>query len=135
VGIAVEARREAASPRYKGGGWRVTDKYLIRSAPFAFDLLRLSDLLWAYKRVTKHSVNFIPTGKTYSGVLVCYGGAAEVTGREQNVDALLTFAGERAPWAIFGYSDDLNKLFKQKTEDFCAAVEQRKREPARQVHT
>ena len=132
VGIAVETRREAASPRYKGGGWRVTDKYLIRSAPFAFDLLRLSDLLWAYKRVTKHSVNFIPTGKTYSGVLVCYGGAAEVTGREQNVDALLTFAGERAPWAIFGYSDDLNKLFKQRTGDFCAAVEQRKREPARQ---
>jgi Family of unknown function (DUF6709) len=135
VGIAVEARREAASPRYKGGGWRVTDKYVIRSAPFAFDLLRLSDLLWAYKRVTKHSVNFIPTGKSYSGVLVCYGGAAEVTGRETNVDALLTFAGERAPWAIFGYSDDLNKLFKQKTQDFCAAVEQRKREPARQVHT
>jgi len=134
VGIAVEARREAASPRYKGGGWRVTDKYLIRSAPFAFDLLRLSDLLWAYKRVTKHSVNFIPTGKTYAGVLVCYGGAAQVTGREKNVDAVLTFAGERAPWAIFGYSDDLNKLFKQKTQDFCSAVEQRKRELARQAH-
>ena len=130
---AVEARREAASPRYKGGGWRVADKYLIRSAPFAFDLLRVSDLLWAYKRVTKHSVNFIPTGKTYSGVLVCYGGAAEVTGREKNVDALLAFAAERAPWAVLGYSDDLNKLFKQKTQEFCGAVEQRKRELASQA--
>ena len=80
--------------------------------------------------MTKHSVNFIPTGKTYSGVLVCYGGAAEVTGREKNVDALLAFAAERTPWAVFGYSDDLNKLFKQKTQEFCAAVEQRKRELA-----
>ena len=134
VGTAVDARREAASPRHKGGGWHVTDKYLIRRAPFAFDLLRLSDLLWAYKKVTKHSVNFIPTGKSYAAFLVCYGGAAEVTGREKNVDALLAFAAERAPWAIFGYSDDLNKLFKQKTQDFCAAVEQRKREPARPAH-
>jgi hypothetical protein len=133
LGTAVEARREAGSPRYKGGGWSVTDKYLIRRAPFAFDLLRLSDLLWAYKRVTKHSVNFIPTGKTYSGMLVCYGGAAEVTGREKNVDALLAFAAERAPWAILGYSDDLNNLFKKKPQDFCAAVEQRKREPTRQA--
>ncbi len=134
LSTAVEARREAASPRYKGGGWRVSDKYLVRSAPFAFDLLRLSDLLWAYKRVTKHSVNFIPTGKTYSGVLICYGGAAEVTGREQNVDALLTFAAERAPWAVFGYSDDFHKLFKQKSQEFRAAVEQRKRELASQAH-
>ncbi len=133
LSTAVEARREAATPRYKGGGWQVADKYLIRSAPFAFDLLRLSDLLWAYKRVTKHSVNFIPTGKTYSGVLVCYGGAAEVTGREKNVDALLTFAAERAPWAVFGYSDDFNKFFKQKSQEFCAAVEQRKRELAGQA--
>jgi len=133
LSTAVEARREAASPRYKGGGWRVADKYLIRSAPFAFDLLRVSDLLWAYKRVTKHSVNFIPTGKTYSGVLVCYGGAAEITGREKNIDALLAFAAERAPWAVLGYSDDLNKLFKQKTQEFCGGVEQRKRELASQT--
>ena len=131
MGIAIEARREADSPRYKGGGWRMTEKYLIRSAPFAFDLLRLSDLLWAYKKVTKHSVNFIPTGKSYAGVLVCYGGAAEVTGKEKSVDAMLTCAAERAPWALFGYSDDLAKLFKQKTQEFCAAIEQRKREPAK----
>ena len=56
----------------------------------------------------------------------CYGGAAEVTGREKGVDAMLTFAAERA---VFGYSDDLSKLFKQKTQEFCAAIEQRKREP------
>ena len=70
-------------------------------------------------------------GKTYSGILVCYGGAAEVTGREANVEALLTYAAERAPWALVGYSDDLDNLFKKKTQDFCAAVEQRKRELAR----
>ena len=109
----------------------MTDKYLIRSAPLAFDLLRLSDLLWAYKKVTKHSVNFIPTGKTYACVLACYGGTAEVTGREKDMDSLLSFAAERAPWAVLGFTDELSQVFRQKTADFCAAVEQRKHELAR----
>jgi hypothetical protein len=133
LGVAVEARRESESPRHRGGSWRVGDQYLIQSAPFAFDLLRLSDLLWGYKKVTKHSVNFIPTGKTYACILACYGGTAEVTGREKDVDALLAFAAERAPWAVFGYTDELSRTFKHKTAEFCAVVEERKREPARQA--
>ena len=132
LGIALEARREAESPKYKGGGWLVTDKYLIQSTFFTFDILRLADLLWAYKKVTKHSVNFIPTGKSYAALLACYGGAAEIKGREKKVDEILVFAAARAPWAIFGFSDELSKLFSQKTQEFCAAVEQRKREHAGQ---
>jgi hypothetical protein len=133
VGVAVEARREAGSPHHKGGGWLVTDKYLVRSTFFTFDLLRLSDLLWAFKRVTKHSVNFIPTGKTYEAVLMCYGGHASVKAREKNVDAVLAFAAERAPWAAFGFSKELETLFNKKNPDFCAAVEQRKRDQAQQA--
>jgi hypothetical protein len=133
VGIAAEARRESGSPRHKGGGWLVTDKYLIQSTFFTFDLLRLSDLLWAYKRVTKHSVNFIPTGKTYEAVLACYGGQAAVKAREKNVDAVLAFAAERAPWAVFGFSKELETLFNKNNRDFCAAVEQRKRDQAQQA--
>jgi hypothetical protein len=47
---------------------------------------------------TRHEMRqaFLATGKSYAGVLVCYGGAAEVTGREKSVDAMLTFAAERA---------------------------------------
>src|SRR5438034_340683 len=85
----------ASWPRYKGGdGWVVTDQFLLRSTFFSFDVLRLSDLLWAYKKVTKHSVNFIPTGKTYDAVLACYGGSATVKGAEKTVDALLGFAAQ-----------------------------------------
>ena len=133
-GIALEASREAGSPRYKGGGWLVTDKYLIQRTLFRFDLLRLADLLWAYKRVTRHSVNFIPTSKTYAGVLACYGGTAEVRGSATKVDSVLNFAAQRAPWAVFGFSEELSKLFSQKTQEFCSAVEQRRRESTRQVH-
>jgi hypothetical protein len=133
VGIAVEARREAGSPRRKGGGWLVTDKYLVQSTFFTFDLLRFLDLLWAYKRVTKHSVNFIPTGKTYEAVLACHGGQAAVKAREKKVDAVLAFAAERAPWAAFGFSKELETLFNKNNRDFCATVEQRKHDRAQQA--
>jgi hypothetical protein len=127
--VAVEAEREFDAPRFKGGhGWRVGGKYLVRSSFFTFDLLRFHDLLWAYKKTTKHSVNFIPTGRTYEAILACYGGTATITGKEKRVEEILEFAGQRAPWAILGYSEELATHFNKKTQDFAGAVEQRRRE-------
>ncbi len=131
--IAVEAEREARSPYYKGDGWLLTDTYLIQSSFFTFDLLRFSDLLWAYKRVTSHYYYFIPTGKTYGVVLSCYGGNAQISGSEKTVNAILTFAGERAPWAVFGFSQELEHFFNKNPQDFCTAIEQRRREWAQQA--
>jgi hypothetical protein len=128
LSISVEIERESRLPRYRCSGWLITDNYLIISTFFNFDVLRLTDLLWAYKKVTRHSVNFIPTGKTYEALLACYGGAATIKGREKTVDAILGFAASRTPWAVFGYTKEIENLFKKNTRDFCVAVEQRKRE-------
>jgi hypothetical protein len=129
LGIAAAVETEAKSPFHKGrNGWLVTDKYFIQSGLFTFDLLRISDLLWAYKKVTRHSVNFIPTGKTYDAVLTCYGGSAVIQAKQNVVDAILLFATERAPWAAFGFTKELEELFRKKTRDFCSAIEQRKSE-------
>jgi hypothetical protein len=132
VGVAVAAERQARSPRMKGGGgWVLTDQFLLRSTFFTFDVLRLSDLLWAYKKITKHSVNFIPTGRTYEAVLACYGGTATIPGNEKTVDGALTFASQRTPWAILGFSKELESAFKTNTRAVCAAVERRKAELAK----
>jgi hypothetical protein len=129
IGVAVAAEREAHSLRFKGGGgWAITDQFLIQSTFFTFDLLRLCDLLWAYKKVTKHSVNFIPTGKTYDALLICYGGTATVQSAEKTTDDILGFAAQRAPWAIFGFSKELEGYFNENTREFCAAVEKRRQE-------
>ena len=129
LGVAVAAEREFGSPRYKGGdGWRVGDTYLLQSKVFRFDVLRLQDLLWAYKNVTKHSFNFIPTGKTYQAILACYGGSAMIDGGEKQVDAILAFAHQRVPWAVPGYTPDIATLFKTKAPEFARAVEERRSE-------
>ncbi len=129
LGVAVAAEREFGSPRYKGGdGWRVGDTYLVQSKFFRFDVLRLQGLLWAYKKVTKHSVNFIPTGKTHQAILACYGGSAVIKGREKHVDEILAFAQQRVPWAVLGYTPEIATLFKNKTPEFASAVEKRRSE-------
>jgi uncharacterized protein DUF6709 len=127
LGVAVEAERDFDAPRFKGGhGWRVGNKYLVRSTFFTFDLLRLTDLLWAYKKVTKHSVNFIPTGKTYDAILVCYGGSATIKAKEKRVEEMIAFTAQRAPWAVIGYSADVAKMFNKDLRAFTAAVEARR---------
>src|SRR5262249_8395936 len=126
--ISADAEHEVRSPRLKSGGWRLTEKYLIRTTFFTFDLHRFDDLLWSYKKVTQHRVNFIPTGKTYQAAFVCQGGTALVSGSQKNVDALLAYAAERAPWALTGFTPELDQLFKKQNAQFRAAVDQRKRE-------
>ena len=129
LGVAVEAEREFDNPLMKsGGGWRCGNKYLIRAKFFSFDVLRFRDVLWGYKKITKHSVNFIPTGKTYEAIVACYGGSATIPAKEKKVHELLAFVQQRAPWAIFGYSDELSKAFSKSQQGFASAVEQRRAE-------
>lgn len=127
ITVSGEIEREFNSGiQIRAGSTVVTDRFLITKTFFNFDVLRFEDLLWAYKKVTKHSVNFIPTGKTFSAVLVCYGGAVELNGNDQKTDELLGVAAAKAPWAIFGYSKEIEELFNKQTAGFCAAVEERR---------
>jgi len=129
MGVAVGAEQEFANPLLTGkAGWRFGSKYLVRSTFFTFNVLRFQDLMWGYKKVTKHSVNFIPTGKTYEAIVHCTGGTATIPGKEKKVHELLAFAQQRAPWAIYGYSDELAALFNKRRQEFARNVEQRRKE-------
>jgi len=129
IGVAVEAEHEFNNSLLRGkAGWRFGNKYLVRSSWFTFNLFRLQDVLWAYKKVTKHSVNFIPTGKSYEAIVACYGGTATIAGNEKKVGEMLNFVQQRTPWAIYGFSDQLAATFNQHRQDFAHSVEQRKQE-------
>jgi len=129
IGLAVAAEHEFSHPLLKaGGGWRCGDKYLIRSSFFSFDLLLLQDVVWGYKKITKHSVNFIPTGKTYEAIVKCYGGDAMISGKEARVNEVLHLVQQRAPWAVIGYSADLAGIWKKQQDEFLRQVEQRRQE-------
>jgi len=133
AGLGLEAEHEWNNPLLKGkAGWRFGNKYLLRSTFFTFNALRFRDVLWAYKKVTKHSVNFIPTGKTYEAIVACVGGTAKIPGKEKKVHELLAFVQQRAPWAMYGFSDQLSATFHKHPQEFVRSVEQRREEWAKQ---
>jgi len=129
MGVALAAEHEFDNALLRGNaGWRLGNKYLVRSTFFSFNVLRFQDVLWAYKKITKHSVNFIPTGKTYEAIVACYGGTATIRGKEKKVNELLAFVQQRAPWAMHGYSDDLASAFTKRRQEFSRTVEQRRQD-------
>ncbi len=79
-----------------------------------------SKLVWVYLHSTKHSYNFIPTGTTYELIL------AFTDGRRRSVKMKnekishehMKNLSELCPQAIFGYSDELDKLFRKDLTGF-----------------
>lgn len=124
--VSHQLESELNDVRLSAGSVRVTDNFAVEKTLFTFDLYRLNDLLWGYEKVTKKRVNFIPAGKSYAAVLKFYGGNLQVSASEAKVTELLKYLAGRAPWAVFGYSDQLNTLFTKQTAEFARGVEARR---------
>jgi hypothetical protein len=124
---SMEAENEfKTSVRYKAAGIRLADRFAFKGRFFTFDIFRFNDLWWAYKLVTQRRVNFVPVGKTYAAVLVFSGGTVQVPGNQAKVDEMLQYAATRAPWAIFGFSDQLKTHLKKNPAEFYAQIEARR---------
>jgi hypothetical protein len=134
ISLAVEIEREDRHPWRRSGGVSITDHYIVSSGLFTFDVLRLADLLWAYKKVTKKSVNFVPVGKDFHAVLVCAGGSVEWKGSEKEVEEALRHAASRAPWAAFGYSKELEGQLRRNAAAFVTAIATRRRHHQAHAH-
>jgi hypothetical protein len=98
-----------------GSGVTLTSEYAVHRSIFAFEVSAFADLLWAYKRVTRRKLYFvIPLGKTFAAQLHFRDGAIASAGKEPKVDEALTFIANAAPWAVFGYSDEVKALYDNK---------------------
>lgn len=68
--IAAQIEQELQTGKMKYGKLTVTPSWIVRRSLFSTWVSPLGDLAWAYKKVTKHYTNFIPTGKSYAAILV-----------------------------------------------------------------
>jgi hypothetical protein len=127
IRISAEIEQELQAAGGLRAYWTFTPSYLIESSFFRFNVLRFRDLVWAYKQRTRKRINFVPSGTDYYALFICHGGRVVVQGSEKMIDELLLAAAQRAPWAIFGYTEELRKAFNEHTRDFCAAVEDRRK--------
>jgi hypothetical protein len=121
----IEAELQPAMIR-KYGKLQMAQQWMVRRKTFSTWVSPIADLVWVYKKVTKHSVNFIPTGKTYSVVLVGrHRQRLEEQMKEKAVNEMLADLTARVPWALFGFTQDLEKAWRKDPGGVIAAVDVR----------
>jgi hypothetical protein len=112
--------------RMKVGALTILSSWVLRRRMFGLDVFHASDLVWGYKKSTKHYTNGIPTGTTHAAVICTrQGEALEAPLGEQNVVVLLQALYERAPWMVVGYDKQVEYLWKSKRASLVAEVDNR----------
>ncbi|HEY1939715.1 MAG TPA: DUF6709 family protein [Candidatus Angelobacter sp.] len=125
VSQQIEAELQPAMIR-KYGKLLIAQQWIVRRKKFSTWVSPIADLVWVYKKVTKHSINFIPTGKTYSVVLVGrHRQRIEEQMKEKAVNEMLADLTARVPWALFGFTQDLEKAWRKDPAGVIAAVDSR----------
>jgi hypothetical protein len=107
----------------------VTPSWFMHSSKYNLQLTELDKLMWIYAKVTQHSVNFIPTGKSHEIVMHDRSGQVQIVKLKENdlsssMDSIVT----NAPWAMVGYADEVVELWNKNRDDFYGVVEERKKE-------
>ena len=109
------------------GSTRLMQNWLLRVNRFHLDAVPLSDVTWVYGKVTQHSTNGIPTGKSFETVICSqHQPALEIKLKKKQSDAFLIAVLERAPWAVSGFNDELKQLWERDRNGFRTHVEERK---------
>lgn len=80
---------------------------------FTTEVIKIDDIIWAYKKVTSHSVNFIPTGKSYELILCLKDRSQYSIGqRQQQIDNIMMSINQMYPWIILGFSEEIKNIWK-----------------------
>lgn len=102
----------------------ISDSWLIKQKFFGLHLVSLNDVLWIHKQATKHSVNFIPVGKSYSLAVYPKNRKVFYVGMSQkDVDASIQLIERKAPHIPCGYSDVLAYLWNKDFPGFLVELE------------
>jgi hypothetical protein len=113
-------------------GVRLSGPWLFKPSAFGLTCFYVPDLVWVYRKVTTHSVNFIPVGQSSEVLLYDrYGFATTTQARKKKIELLMMNITQQSPWIVAGFSKDLEKLWKSRKGDFVAAVDERRKEFAK----
>lgn len=99
--LTAAIEQETKRPRVIGS-LSLTPSWMLRRYMFGVEAIPMEAVVWIYKRVTKKSVNFIPSGTDYAAIIWIRTGESLEFGHD--VDSVLQEVASRAPWAIAGYS-------------------------------
>jgi hypothetical protein len=113
---------------YRSGNLTISDNYVIQTGFLKFNVFRLDDLLWVYVERKRHYYTFIPVGSSYKLKLIFGDGILTNGGSKESHESVLKKLGLAAPWAVFGYSEEVRNNLDRDPAGLRAAVEARKSE-------
>jgi hypothetical protein len=131
--VTHQIETELSAPHTTLGQLHLTGNWLVFAAKSSLSATRYADVVWFYKHITTQRYYGIPISKTYTAMLYDRYGAqiSMIAGRkEKAADEMLHAIYERAPWAVAGFTKDIETAWKKDRAAFLAAVEQRKVNPA-----
>lgn len=103
--ITMKIESELRGDTEKLGNAKVSQSWIFVSQTFGLSMCRIPEIVWAYKKVTRHYTNFIPTGKSYEAIVFSrYGTPVLAKGKEKKMDRLLEIVASRTPWALLGFN-------------------------------
>lgn len=129
---AVEAlEREIEQQGVHVGPLWLSPHWVVRSSAMAFDLFRLDQLVWAYKKITEHKKLGVITVSREIEVVIHLrdGQTCEFSAKEDVCNQALQLMADKLPWMAFGHSEELEKLWKENRAGFVAAVDARRTAP------
>jgi hypothetical protein len=125
--VVPEIDADMAGGTSKLGNATFSPRWVIYSYGLQLSVMKRDEIVWIYKKRTKHSVNFIPTGTTYALILRdSRAGLLEVTAKQPSVDSYLASFANQTPWVIFGYDPKVEKFYKKELQAFVRKVSDRK---------
>ncbi len=120
--VAEELQREYDRGMEKVGKLYLGQNWMYYQFGANFQVMKLSDLAWLYKKVVKQRGISTYLAFFYDK----HGKHVSVSARQKNVDAMLEAVAQRAPWAIPGYTPEIDKTWRKDRAVFLAAVEERR---------
>jgi hypothetical protein len=107
----------------------VTRSWLLRPTWFGFQVVHLSEVVWVYKKVTRHQTYFIPTGTSHAAVIHRRDGKVlQVSGTDGMTEQLLKRIFENVPWILAGFNSQLAALWNTNRPELLKVVEQRRQQ-------
>jgi hypothetical protein len=113
---------------------KITPNWIMMKGFFHFHIIHVTELVWVYIKQTKHSVNFIPTGSTYSLIFnstYMKNMEVEIKGemlgesKKEKSGSLIEVIHSIAPWAIYGFSEEIKALWETNPGALVQEVNQR----------
>lgn len=129
-GLPSLLEKELEAPIFTKGRLTVTDSFVVLSQPLAFHASVWRDLLWAYRTETTHRWLFIPIRTTHHANLVFSNFTFALPCSEADAITLMQLAVHRAPWAVFGYSAEVETIAQKYLPQLEQAVRKRRSELA-----